>query len=331
LFEAKNVLSKIKNKLLKPFLALSNELLQSEQRMSSDLQRLNSELQRMGSELQRMGGQYTALDNKLAKLHGDFASLYFNNWASDKTVVSPILGGESQRIIDVLRRLIPNDVRSKAFRRFGRELDGGYVMIDDIGMARAAISCGIETEVSWDREMAEHGLIVHQFDHTVEGPPDRHDNYRFRKLAIRPNDSSEGITLTKIVSEIGDDAHGAILKLDIERSEWSVLAAIDPAILVNFSQILVEFHDVHYMPIFMNDAEKAVANLTTNHFVAHVHANNHEEVYSVSGVSVPRVLELTFANRKFFDPVPCTRTFPTALDRRNDPRRADIYLGGFIY
>lgn len=290
-----------------------------------------SRLTKLEATMSAIEATTTAIDGSILQMKDDVRTSLFQNWASDKHIVSPVYGGASDRIVTVMRALSPLDVRDRGFRRVGRELDGGYVMIDDFSMAKAAISCGIEDETSWDREMAELGLVVHQFDHTVDRPPEENPRFRFNKLAIRASSSEDGITLEQIAEELGDDAKGAILKLDIERSEWHVLEAIDESTLSLFSQVLVEFHDLHYMPIFIDAAEEIARKLARNFFVTHVHANNHEECYSLGGVIVPRVIEVTFANREWFQPAPLTRSFPTDLDRRNDPRRPELHLGKFAY
>lgn len=275
--------------------------------------------------------QLGSVAENIIRLKGDVQANYFHNWSADKRIVSPIYGGDSARVLTLMRLLEPHDVRDRQFRRVGREFDGGYVMIDDFSMVKAAVSCGIEGEVSWDREMAALGFDVHQFDHTVEKPPEENARFHFNKLAIRASEAEAGITLRRIAEKLDGDAKGAILKLDIERSEWGVLAAVEEDTLAQFSQIMVEFHEMHYMPLFMEQAEAAFQRLARQFFVAHVHANNHEEAYSIGGVIVPRVLEVTFANRAWFEPAPLTRRFPTELDRRNDPRRPEMHLGRFAY
>ena len=270
-------------------------------------------------------------NRSLLDFKADAQTKDFDNWSADKRVLPPVYGGDSARVLAAMRLLAPWDVRDRGFRRLGREFDGGYVMVDDFSMVQAVVSCGIESEVSWDRDMAQLGFDVHQYDHTVGGPPEPNSRFMFHKLAIRASDAEEGITIRGIVAGLGRKAKGAILKLDIERSEWPVLEAVDEKTLMTFSQILVEFHEMHYMPIFIEQAEAAFQKLARHFFVAHLHANNHEDAYSIGGVIVPRVLEVTFANRAWFEPVPLTRTFPTDLDRRNDPRRPELHLGRFAY
>ena len=287
--------------------------------------------QELEAELAQLSEEINRSNRSLLDFKADAQTKDFDNWSADKRVLPPVYGGDSARVLAAMRLLAPWDVRDRGFRRLGREFDGGYVMVDDFSMVQAVVSCGIESEVSWDRDMAQLGFDVHQYDHTVGGPPEPNSRFMFHKLAIRASDAEEGITIRGIVAGLGRKAKGAILKLDIERSEWPVLEAVDEKTLMTFSQILVEFHEMHYMPIFIEQAEAAFQKLARHFFVAHLHANNHEDAYSIGGVIVPRVLEVTFANRAWFEPVPLTRTFPTDLDRRNDPRRPELHLGRFAY
>lgn len=278
------------------------------------------------SQLAQLHHNWDQSHKSIMALTGNVRTSHFHN-----SIVSPVYGGESARVLEAMRLLAPHDVSNRQFRRVGREFDGGYVMIDDFSMVKEVVSCGIEGEVSWDRNIADLGFRVRQYDHTIERSPEPNSLFKFHKLAIRPSEGEDGITLKRIVSDLGEKAKGAILKLDIERSEWGVLATVDDETLASFSQMVVEFHDLHYLPLFIEQAEAALQRLSRLFFVAHVHANNHEEVYSIGGIIVPRVLEVTFASRAWFEPAPLTRSFPTPLDRRNDPRRPEIHLGKFAY
>src|SRR5205807_2115231 len=91
------------------------------------------------------------------------------------------------RFRDFLRCVQPHDVRGYRKQRIGADLDGGYVMLDDFGASRTALSLGVGPEVSWDAAMAARGLRVLQFDHTVECSPLQHSNFvepAWRKTAL---------------------------------------------------------------------------------------------------------------------------------------------------
>ena len=82
-----------------------------------------------------------------------------------------------QRAIAIARMLKPYQLHNASKLRVGGSEDGGYVMVDDFAGIETAFSLGIGPNVDWDYEIAERGIPVHQFDHTVSGPPRSHTNF----------------------------------------------------------------------------------------------------------------------------------------------------------
>ena len=91
-----------------------------------------------------------------------------------------ILGTDPEQaaILDFLSYLTPRRAVRFEKIRLGRDGDGGYVMLDDFSGVSSALSFGIETDCSWDTAIAERGIEVHQYDHTVDGPPTDHPQFR---------------------------------------------------------------------------------------------------------------------------------------------------------
>jgi hypothetical protein len=87
----------------------------------------------------------------------------------------PILPAPSEAVAGqfaaFLRNFQPHDVTGFEKSRLGAEGDGGYVMLDDFGAVRSALSLGIGQDVSWDTAIAKLGIYVFQFDHTVRQGP----------------------------------------------------------------------------------------------------------------------------------------------------------------
>lgn len=241
------------------------------------------------------------------------------------------------RALAILARLEPYDVAGLRKIRVGRDHDGGYVMIDDFAGIGAAYSLGISDDVSWDLGVAERGIVVHQYDHTVAGPPSTHPCFRFHRVGIAAEPAADGTlaTLTALVAANAADDAGAdlVLKCDIEGAEWAMLAGLEPELLRRFRQIVIELHGLRDLghPGFAPLAAEAVRRLTADHRVVHVHGNNYAGYAIVGGVPVPTVLELTLvraAGRRLIRP---RRPFPTPLDQPNDPGRADHALGMFRF
>jgi hypothetical protein len=86
-----------------------------------------------------------------------------------------------QRIIELAKFLKLRKALGVSKVRIGDSSDGGYVCLDDLTGLAAAFSFGISDNASWDCGIADRGLIVHQFDHTVDEPPKSHPNFRFEK------------------------------------------------------------------------------------------------------------------------------------------------------
>ncbi len=80
-------------------------------------------------------------------------------------------------LLSVIRPLTP--VRFSKIRIGNQPGDGGYVMVADWEDVVGAVSIGIGGDVSWDLAIAERGIDVYQYDHTVASPPDKSSKVPF--------------------------------------------------------------------------------------------------------------------------------------------------------
>lgn len=245
---------------------------------------------------------------------------------------------EFRRFLQLLR---PHQVKGVKKRRFGRNADGGYVMLDDFGDAQTAISLGIGDEVSWDLDIANRGLRVVQIDHTVDRPPLDHPNFVFTRARIvgnrahvGGNGASRDVTLGDVLarSDVAD-GKSVIAKIDIEGSEWEVLAQADSNALSRIRQMAIEFHDMTSFiePSWRKTALAALTKLMSTHVCVHIHGNNWGPFTVIGGIPFPTAFEASFARRSDYEFVPSTEVFPTELDRPCNPKSADLYLGTWDY
>jgi hypothetical protein len=234
-----------------------------------------------------------------------------------------------------LRLLQPHDAARINKARIGSIGDGGYVMLDDFGPVRHAVSLGIGREVSWDLDIADRGIRVLQFDHSVAGSPRRHAHFAFhQKRVVAAPAGVEDISLSQILADdrlAGD--REIIVKMDIDGAEWEVLAGADSAVLARIRQIVVEFHDLRSFPDrgFRRTALRALHNLASTHACVHVHGNNCEPFVVIGGIPFPNTFEATFVRRADCALTPSVASFPTPLDQPNNPKRADHFLGRWDY
>ena len=234
----------------------------------------------------------------------------------------------------VLRLMRPYDLLGAPLIRLGRAFDGGYVMVDAFEGVEAAYSLGINDDVSWDFDIAQRGIDIFQYDHTIEQLPFEHTRFNWSRRGISHVAEGELDTLENLIAENGHrQAKNMLLKCDIEGSEWLALAYAPSQALSQFSQIVLELHrlgDLH-LPASAHIARQALLNLTASHHVVHVHGNNFGSFSVVGGIPVPDVLELTLARKDLGRFAPSTKVFPTELDMPCHSRSADLYLGRFEF
>jgi hypothetical protein len=209
--------------------------------------------------------------------------------------------------------------------------DGGYVMVDDWRDVVGALSIGIGGDVSWDVAIAERGIDVHQFDHTVSRPPVEHPRFYFRAIGVG-DDSADPLyrSLEHIVREIprGGDL---LLKMDVEGAEWAALAAAPARVMERFAQIVIEVHGVLAGSVLDAVRNVLVARyLRRTHRVVHIHANNYAPVESFEGIQLPHALELTYLRTTRASFQPSREPLPSAEDVPNDPFRPEIGMAAIL-
>ena len=215
--------------------------------------------------------------------------------------------------------------------RLGSANDGGYVMLDDFLGVDSALSLGIDKDVSWDVDMAKRGIVVYQFDHTVDSPPVT-DNPRlvFAKKRISTETGPSTETLPSLLKRYDKGTKpNILLKIDIECDEWAIFDELCPELISRFAQIVGEFH---FFEGFSADPRcrrlitRVLEKLTYSYAVVHIHANSHGDFHTFNNMAFPNVLELTFANRRLYSFSETDEKFPGILDAPNDPRRPDVDL-----
>lgn len=247
---------------------------------------------------------------------------------------APALGDRTRGVLSLLS---PRNPVGHSLRRFGRDHDGGYMLLDDILASDGiAYSFGIADDVSWDLELAERGYQVFQYDHTIEALPTDHHNFQFHRLGICASSQSvpQMLPLDQIIEQNGHAGkRNMILKIDIEGLEWSILSAMPAHTLKQFDQIVIEYHmlDRLYEDSFYEVARQALTNIRKLFVPVHVHGNNYHDIKILGGVPVPQLLEVTYVRDGLIETAPCDRTFPTGLDQPNRPDRPDLFLGSFQF
>ena len=237
-------------------------------------------------------------------------------------------------VASVLRLLAPVSVEGFAKRRVGASNDGGFVMLDDLQPVGIAYSLGIGPDVSWDLDLAERGVDIYQYDHTVAETPVSHPRFQHFRIGIAHDDSLSP-DLNRLDTILGRNGHAQrrdmVLKVDIEGHEWAALEVLDDAVFGQFRQIVLELHGMQLldMETFRQRAHRLLSRLRQQFEVIHVHGNNFSGMAAPLGLGVPDCIEVTLVRTDLYRFVPSAGMFPGPLDLPNDSARPDLVLGSF--
>ncbi len=229
------------------------------------------------------------------------------------------------------------DIAGAKYRRVGRANDGGYVMLDDLVPQNidAAYSFGINDDVSWDEAIAELGIEVYMYDHTIKRLPKRNPRFHFFKVGVTGDPAEKGLqTLGNLVVKNGhQNSKNLILKMDIEGYEWSVFEETSSEVIGLFSQIVIELHGLNpsSSKADLSKVLSVLNKINQTHQSIHIHGNGHCSISWLGELALPHVLEVTYIRRSDYADrlIENTRTFPTEIDQPTFPWLSDVPLRAF--
>jgi hypothetical protein len=246
--------------------------------------------------------------------------------------ISPVA---RERLLKLTPYLIPHRAVGHSKVRLGSEHDGGYVCLDDWKEISTVYSFGTANNDDWDYDVARKGIVVRQFDYTVDSGPHSHENLKFEMAKIVPTglECAGEESITSLNKKYVQKKESAILKIDIEGDEWPVFESTPEKDLEVFAQIICEFHrwDRLDEEVWARRAEIVLKKLHEQFAVVHVHGNNIGEWIAVGGIAFPSELEITFANRLRYTLERSNEIFPTPLDAPTDENKPEFYLGTFTF
>ena len=77
--------------------------------------------------------------------------------------------------------LAPKKVVGKKRILLGEKRDGCYVLLDDFKDIKIAYSFGISNMIQFDRELAQRGIDVYMYDHTIKSLPYYNPRFHWKK------------------------------------------------------------------------------------------------------------------------------------------------------
>jgi len=251
-------------------------------------------------------------------------------------------------IQELTKRLPPGDTKDlfqsfsicgncETWQRFGEHHDGGYLSCMDNmknGTLLAAYSMGVEQHDKWSSDIYESFHIpVYQYDCTVSKPAQDCGDCHFFPACLtsgKSNGMFPGKTTWTLEEAIENSKmwkvpdRSLLMKMDVEASEWPVLANTSIETLKKFRQLIIEFH-------WLGSEDRHAEYVSVMHRllhsagfqVVHLHGNNYSGKYEKEGFKIPAVLELTLdalANQL----TSCQDPKDLDLDEPNNPDGVDI-------
>jgi len=268
--------------------------------------------------------------------HHEFLALrlaQLENLIAKQLVATGAPAAVQNEVLAILRLLQPQRVEGYKKIRVGRSGDGGYVQIDDLEGISHALSFGISDDDSWDLAMANAGIAVEQFDHSIAAAPSTHPLLNFHRKMVAPESGTGSVSLPAAASIYSNRDADLILKMDVEGCEWDIFDQADEATLDKFAQIICEFHDLSHLAqdAFRARARRVFEKLASRFAPVHLHGNNCGKIYIVANVALPDILEISFVSRARYSFNDSDERFPTPLDAPNNPALPEIVLGAFRY
>ena len=142
--------------------------------------------------------------------------------------------------------IVPKKVVGKNRILLGKKIegDGTYVILDDFKDIKIAYSFGISRKIQFDKALADKGIDVFMYDHTISKLP--YNNIKFHWYKIGICGKKQFINLKNLDTLIKENKHTSekdmILKLDVEHWEWQAINDLNETILNQFKYILIEYH-----------------------------------------------------------------------------------------
>jgi hypothetical protein len=214
--------------------------------------------------------------------------------------------------------------------RIGSQLDGGYLIPDDLKDLDACFSPGVSTNSDFEFQLAETGIRCFMADFSVDGPAKNHPMFHFEKKFLGAVNDSVFMTLENWVKRNAPGHGDLLLQMDIESAEYEVLLETPAEILNRFRIIVVEFHDLE--TVWSRDAFRLIYpvfhKLSQLFEIVHIHPNNimGAKSISVDGLEVPSVLEISFLRKDRITKKLPTKEFRHPLDQNNSDEFPDYPL-----
>jgi len=216
--------------------------------------------------------------------------------------------------------------------RIGNGGDGSYLIPDILTKISCCFSPGVCETIDFEKQLSEdYGIKSFMIDASIGVLPFQDSNFTFERKFLGTRDEDNTITLNSWIGKhTKKEDNNLLLQMDIETSEYDVLAYESIETLKRFSCMVIEFHwfDQIFHPFFFKMVSGIFEKIFKEFSICHVHPNNCCGIASFDGVDIPRVFEVTFIRNDMVEEVKSNNivTLPHNLDIDNAKHRPTIEM-----
>lgn len=216
--------------------------------------------------------------------------LMTNNDKNEYTGLKNCLLNNPDNEFCIYHLILPKEVCGKKRILLGGKLSGSYVLLNDFQDIKIAYSFGISTNIQFDKALADRGINIFMYDHTIDSLPYENPRFHWKKIGICGKNTNNKM-LKNLEELIIENNHtnekNMILKIDVEHWEWESLINLKEETLEKFKYIAIEFH-------FKDSKEFKDNNLYYN--VLKKISNTHQVFYTRCNGN--RSLKVNFGNNR---------------------------------
>ncbi len=215
--------------------------------------------------------------------------------------------------------------------RVGDEFDGGYLVPVDFEGIKHCFSGGVGPTSSFERHLWDE-FRIRSFlaDASVDRPEQGLKGYTFDKKFLGAQNIDDFMTMASWMTKRlpQNYKNDLILQLDIEGADFDVMRVLPDECLRKFRIVILEVHafDRIFAEDGMNEFMASFGALLDGFFPVHLHVNNWCGFATQDGISLPRVLEISFLRKDRDTGTRFLNRYPHPLDRPNLPYMDDLVL-----
>lgn len=181
-----------------------------------------------------------------------------------------------------------------------KKKDGSYVLLNDFKNIKIAYSFGIRREIQFDKYLADKGIDVYMYDHTINSLPYNNTKFHWKKIGITHKNKENNFlkSLEELIIENGHSSEqNMILKMDVDYAEWESLKDLSSKIIRQFKYILIEFHFRNETLLYYNVLKK----FYKTHQSFYLRCNNKYNIVNFGNNRICKALEVSYIIKKDYE------------------------------